>query len=143
MDRKARLFISALITIIVLLIICLWAWISPIAQTSRIFVVMPPILLMIGFLVFTAVYRLLDKGFAGFFDPRFNQSTNATLTCKNGHRCPVWVQFSGRGLWYDFEEGGTTYHIGGGPKIIPATCPECGAHWVVPHKHEKSKPLKH
>lgn len=142
---KAKLFAAAIITIIVLVtifIICVWAGsligIS-ILQSPSTLAAFPLMSVTTGVIVFTSAYIFMNKGIDGFF----NTPTNATLTCKNGHTCRVWVQFDGRGRWYDSEKGEYKLHIGGGPAVIPDTCPECGARWEVPHKHGKPITIQH
>ncbi len=142
MDRTSKLFIASIatiiITIIVLVITCILAGGGSLSIFPTFCGLVPFILFCVGIMTFSFIYIFLDKGVEGL-SATF---TNATLTCKNGHKCRVYVNYSGDGWWYDPEKGGYVYHIGGEPAITPKTCPECGAHWEVPHKHNqgKSKP---
>ena len=75
------------------------------------------------------------------FNSWFDPSTNATLTCKNGHTGRVWVDLFGRSS-NDLERSEIIYNVDGHDvrkysKITPEFCPECGAEWLVPDKHNK------
>jgi hypothetical protein len=82
-------------------------------------------------------WALEPFSFNSWFDP----STNATLTCKNGHKSRVWVDLSGRSSIY-LERREIIYNVDGHDVrkysiITPELCPECGAEWLVPDKHHK------
>jgi hypothetical protein len=71
------------------------------------------------------------------------ETGNATLTCKNGHSCRVWVNLNGWDV-DDVGESGIIYNIDGHDirnysKVSPVCCPECGAEWLVPSKHNGRK----
>ena len=61
----------------------------------------------------------------GIFKDRNEPKTNATLTCKNGHRHRVWIM----------SNTVDTYYLGK-PIVLPITCPECGTEWKVCHRYE-------
>jgi hypothetical protein len=69
---------------------------------------------------------------------------NANLTCKNGHTCRVLVNFSAPayGENYMYRITGNPYLKPNAPYVMPESCPECGAEWVVPHRHKPHMPLK-
>jgi hypothetical protein len=69
---------------------------------------------------------------------------NANLTCKNGHTCRVLVNFSAPayGENYMYRITGNPYLKPNAPYVTPESCPECGAEWVVPHRHKPYKPLE-
>jgi hypothetical protein len=84
----------------------------------------------------------------GFFDwwHEASHSGNATLTCKNGHSCRVWVDLFGWNSDYDegFYYNDIVYNIEGhevrrDSKVNPQFCPECGAEWLVPNKHKNTR----
>lgn len=86
-------------------------------------------ILLIGIFILVYVFKPVGKPIS-----------NATLTCKHGHTCGVWINYSGRG-WYSHDEHGNwglTYRIGGSPTVSPETCPKCGAPWSIPNKHHES-----
>lgn len=64
--------------------------------------------------------------------------SNATLTCKNGHKCRVWINSKPYGFGRSYTQGGVVFDVGGEPIIQPENCPKCGAGWQKPHKHHKS-----
>jgi hypothetical protein len=71
-------------------------------------------------------------------------ASNATLTCKNGHTCRVWVNLIGWGPSYTMNKGEILYNVGGhdvrrDSKVDPEFCPECGAGWLIPNKHNRHK----
>jgi hypothetical protein len=100
------------------------------------------IMLVISIIVFTVVIILnllnLDSG---------HESSNATLTCKNGHTCRVWVDLTGTESSYfpgNPAKGEMIYSVGGHDfrrksRIRPECCPKCGAEWLVPNKHNGNK----
>ncbi len=99
-----------------------------------------PLSIMLGGLPLAIIlYKWVNMDSDQFNDWFSKPIMNATLTCKNGHTCRVWVSYSGRGFYYKDIHGdwGMTYRIGGSPIVNPDTCPECGAPWSVPHKHHE------
>jgi hypothetical protein len=92
---------------------------------------------VIGSLIIIFSWVLEPFQFNSWFDP----SSNATLTCKNGHTGRVWVDLFG---WNsnDPDRNEIVYNVDGHDvrkysKITPEYCPECGAEWLVPNKHHK------
>jgi hypothetical protein len=70
--------------------------------------------------------------------------TNATLTCTNGHTCRVWVNLNRNDVACDINHGEMIYEIVGyevprAQPVFPECCPECGAEWLVPNKHNTHK----
>jgi hypothetical protein len=71
---------------------------------------------------------------------------NATLTCKNGHSSRVWIDLTGWNSNYEdgFYKNEIIYNVNGhdvriDSNISPQVCPECGAEWLLPHKHNGHK----
>jgi len=102
------------------------------------------IILIIGFMLFIILTNNpfnLDN-----FDS-WNEPSNATLTCKNGHTCRVWVDLTGTESYYfpgNPAEGEMIYTVEGHDfrrksRIRPECCPKCGAEWLVPNKHNGNK----
>jgi hypothetical protein len=93
------------------------------------------VILVIGFV--SLILLKLDLG---------HEPSNATLTCKNGHTCRVWVDLTGREIYYPGNRGmdEMIYTVDGHDfrkklKVMPVCCPECGAEWQVPNKHNGHK----
>ena len=147
--RVIKLAISVLVPTALLVFIVLYAQsrLSP-DMFTRFLSEVPMLFMMVYLPVAIMIFVFLDRGLDGFLnwlwpDDYSGYPTNAMMTCKKGHTCRVWVQFSGRGWWHDSWGGGYIYHPGGHPAIIPESCPECGARWEVPGKHNHRKNLKH
>jgi hypothetical protein len=119
-DHIRKMYTSAVIAIIVIMVACtLLCILLPLSQQNILLIIY--ITLFIGFFVFVYSFMRMNRRRVDSNEPK----TNATLTCKNGHRCRVWIRRSRSELLYL-----------GKPIILPITCPECGAEWDVYRRPE-------
>jgi hypothetical protein len=140
MGDRAKLLGDITLLIITLLAGCLdfvVLWDSHLSQPTNVCGILPLTVFIVGVMAFTFSYVLGKRGPMGFINYffGFHLPEKEILTCKHGHECEVQVQLKGRGTWHDFIKYGTTHNVDRVPKITPSTCPECGAHWILPHKH--------
>jgi hypothetical protein len=118
MDNKSiKILIVAIVPIVVLILYIRFSYYFSLYDFSMIFI----------FANLVAMVLLLYQ----------KHSSNATLTCKNGHTCRVRVNSSRRSWRQNNTEPDLIYPGGGEPTITPKRCPKCGADWQVPHKRDK------
>lgn len=143
------------ITIAIVIIICMLLWfIQKYVAISRpikflIAIILPIFIMIILYVFFSDDFPILNLiayfpavfvfGFIGtLFLLNRKSPSNATLTCKNGHTCRVWINSNPHGFARSYTKGGVIFTVGEEPIIRPENCPKCGASWQKPHKHHKS-----